>query len=253
VQTCSLQSGSNGNCIYVEAGGTRLLIDAGISARLARRRLARHNRELCGIHALFLSHGHGDHVCGAAIFQRVFGVPVYATPPTARDVMPLFGRHGEIRMFWPGDTISIDAVRIHTIPSPHDVEGSVLFVIEHAGRRLGVFTDFGQPFAAVRAVLPTLDALYLESNYEPHLLATGPYPPELKARISGRDGHLSNEQAAELLLLCDRSRLRWAALAHLSAKNNSPDVALQVHRRVLGEDFPLWVAGRYDVSPLMPV
>lgn len=253
MQTCSLQSGSNGNCIYVEAGTTRLLIDAGISARLARRRLARHNRDLCGVQALILSHGHGDHVSGAAIFQRVFGAPVYATPPTARDVMPLFGKRGEIRMFWPGDTISIDAVRIHTIPSPHDVEGSVVFVIEYGSRRLGVFTDFGQPFAAVRAVLPSLDAVYIESNYDPDMLASGPYPPELKARISGRDGHLSNEQSAELLSLCDRSRLRWAALAHLSANNNRPDVALRAHRRVLGQEFPLWIASRDDVSPLMPV
>ncbi len=253
MQTCSLQSGSNGNCIYIEAGTTRLLIDAGISARTARRRLARHNRDLCGIHALFLTHGHGDHVRGAAIFQRVFGAPVFATPPTVRDVMPLFGKAGDVRMFWPGDTIKIDSVLVHSIPSPHDVEGSVVFVIEYGGRRLGVFTDFGQPFDAVRAALGTLDAVYLESNYDPQMLAAGPYPPELKARIAGQDGHLSNVQAAELLRSCDRSRLRWAALAHLSANNNRPELALQTHRRVLGEDFPLWVAGRHDVSPLMSV
>lgn len=251
--TCSLQSGSNGNAIYVEAGGVRLLFDAGISGRQARTRLARHGREIRGIDALLLSHGHADHTRCAGVYQRLFELPIYTTAATHRAMAPYAGKLRDVRHFRPGEALEFGAVTVYTLPTPHDATDSVAFIVEFAGRRLGILTDLGHPFAGLRLTLRELDAVYLESNYDPILLAEGSYPPELKARIRGDGGHLSNDEAAELLLRCRGARPRWVALAHLSAENNHPDLALQTHRAVLGHDYPLAVAGRYAVSDLLCV
>lgn len=251
--TFSLQSGSNGNAIYVEADGVRLLFDAGISGRQARQRLAAHGRDIRRIDAVILSHAHGDHTRCAGVFQRLFGLPVYCTPATHRVMTPFVGRLCDVRHFAPGATLDFGAVAVHTLPTPHDAKESVAFVVEHAGKRLGVLTDLGHPFKELAAVVPTLDAVYLESNYDPQMLADGWYPPDLKARIRGAGGHLSNAEAATLLASCERHRLRWAALSHLSEHNNTPELALQTHRASLGADYPLTVASRYAVSQVLDV
>ncbi|MCK4342944.1 MAG: MBL fold metallo-hydrolase [Phycisphaerae bacterium] len=251
--TCSLQSGSNGNAIYVEADGVRLLFDAGISGRQARLRLAAHGRDIREVDALLLSHAHSDHTRCAGIYQRLFQIPIYATVATERAMAPYVGKVHDLRHFGPGETLEFGPLTVHTLPTPHDADDSVAFIIEHDQKRLGVFTDLGHPFERLSTALRDLDAVYLESNYDPRLLATGSYPPELKARIRGDGGHLSNEEAAALLKGCGRGRLRWAALAHLSEENNHPEVALETHRRVLGQDYPLTVASRYHVSELLRV
>ncbi len=253
VLTFSLQSGSNGNCTYVEAGGVRLLFDAGISGRQARERLALHDRDIRQVHALILSHSHSDHTRAAGVYQRLFHLPIYATPATRRSIAPYAGPLHDVRSFEPGDTLRLGPVRIQTVPTPHDAPDSVAFIIEHAGRRLGLLTDLGHPFEGLAKMLGGLDAVYLESNYDPHLLATGSYPLRLQARIAGPGGHLSNLEAAELLRGCGGRRLQWVALAHLSEENNRPDLALKTHRAVLGRDYPLLVASRYDASELLRV
>jgi phosphoribosyl 1,2-cyclic phosphodiesterase len=251
VITFSLQSGSNGNAIYVEADGVRLLFDAGISGRQAALRMAAHGRNIRDVDALILSHRHGDHTRCARVYQRLFGLPIYATPATRHAVAP--GRTADVRTFHPGVALDFGRVIVHTLPTPHDAAESVAFVIECEGRRLGILTDLGHPFAGLAGALAELDAAYLESNYDPLMLAEGSYPPELKARIRGDGGHLSNDEAAALLKRCRRRRPRWIALAHLSEHNNDPELALETHRRELGRDYPLTIASRYEVSELLPV
>lgn len=251
--TCSLQSGSNGNCVYVEADGVRLLLDAGISGRQARLRLAEHDRDIRDVDALILSHAHGDHTRCAGVYQRLFGLPIYATPATHQAIGRYVGRLSDVQHFQPGEALKLNGVTVHTFPTPHDAVESVAFVVEAEGKRLGIFTDLGHPFAGLVSTLDDLDAAYLESNYDPTMLAEGSYPPQLQARIRGQGGHLSNDEAAALLKRCGRGRLRWVALAHLSAENNDPEVALETHRAVLGRQYPLHVASRYEVSDLLPV
>ncbi|MEW6252823.1 MAG: MBL fold metallo-hydrolase [Planctomycetota bacterium] len=253
MRTCALQSGSNGNAIYVEADGVRLLFDAGISGRLAARRLAEHGRDLRTVQALILSHGHSDHTCSAGVLHRRLKAPLYATPGTRRALRTRPGRPDGVCEFQPGDVLRFGAVRVYTLPTPHDAVDAVAFIVETAGKRLGIFTDLGHPTDALRHALAGLDAAYLESNYDPRMLAEGSYPPELKRRIRGDGGHLANEEAALLLKSCGLFRPRWVALAHLSAQNNTPELALAAHRRELGPDYPLYVAGRYGVSPLLEV
>ncbi|MBI4918167.1 MAG: MBL fold metallo-hydrolase [Acidobacteria bacterium] len=248
--TFSLQSGSNGNAIYVEAAGTRLLFDAGVSGRVAERRLAERARDIREVHALVLSHDHADHTRCAGVWQRKFGLPIHATPGTWRAAAPAQGRVDDLRPFHPGATLEFGRVAVHTLPTPHDGADGVAFVVEAEGFRLGIFTDLGHPFPLLQRWLERVDAAYLESNYDPELLANGPYPPALQARIRGAGGHLSNDEAAALLRACHH-KPRWIALAHLSEKNNRPDLALRTHRAAAGRDYPFHLAGRDGPSDLL--
>jgi phosphoribosyl 1,2-cyclic phosphodiesterase len=249
MRTFSCQSGSNGNCFFVEAGDTRLLIDAGISGKQAQLRMARHQQPARVVDALVVSHDHGDHSSCAGIYQRKFGVPIYATRGTARACKRRWAQVHDVREFAAGDSFQVGTATVHTLATPHDAVDGACFVVEHAGLRLGILTDLGHPFAGLRRLLPTLDGVYLESNYDPDMLANGPYPYYLKRRISGRRGHLANDEAAVLLRDAARKgRLRWAVLSHLSEENNSPKVALKTARQIVGPDLALHVASRHVVS-----
>lgn len=247
--TFSLQSGSNGNCIYVEAGDTRLLIDAGISGRQVKLRLAHHERTVKDITAVLISHDHSDHVRHAGVYERLFNLPTYMTRPTHERVRRTVGTLRQVRHFTAGDRLEIGDVTVHTLSTPHDAIDGVNFIIEHERRRLGVFTDLGHPTLQLQAALNEVHAAYLESNYDPHMLDIGPYPALLKARIRGDGGHLSNQEAADLLRGC-RHRPKWVALAHLSAENNLPDLALETSRKTVGAAYPVSVASRQRVSDM---
>lgn len=253
VITFSLQSGSNGNAFYVEAGGTRLLFDAGISGACAERRMAVHRRDIRDVDALLISHDHNDHIRCAGIFQRKFGLPVYVTKRTLAATWANLGRMSDVRFFHSGDVLVFGDVVVHTIPTDHDAADGVAFVVEHDGRRLGILTDLGNPSDRLQNVLATLDAAYLESNYDPDMLEQGPYPARLKARIRGHGGHLSNDDAAKLLRACGRRRPKWIAVAHLSAENNHPDIAINAQREAVGSSYPVHLASRFECSPLLEV
>ena len=250
----ALQSGSNGNCIYVEADGVRLLFDAGISGKQAELRLAAAGRDIRDVNALLISHDHSDHVCAAGVYQRKFGLAMHVTPATLEACAERcsLGRMGEVRHFRSGQTLAFGAVRVRTWPTPHDgVDGSA-FVVEAEGKRLGILTDLGHPSAELDRIVASLDAVILESNYDPDLLAAGPYPAWLQGRIRGPGGHLSNLEAAETLARSGQG-LRWACLGHMSGDNNSPELALATHREVLGPDAPLAVATRYGPSAILEI
>ena len=253
MKTFSCQSGSNGNCIFVQAGRTRLLIDAGISGKKAQERMAARDEDIRRVDAVLLSHDHIDHTRAAGIYHRKFGLPVYATKGTWRACRLSQGRVGDVRLFDAGESLTIGEATIHTISTPHDGADGVCFVVEHDGRRLGVLTDLGFVFDELPGVLATLDATYLESNYDPQMLRNGPYPPRLQRRIRGNGGHLSNAEAASLLAEHTDGRLQWATLAHLSEHNNTPQLALQTARRIIARPLALHVASRYAVSHPLPV
>ncbi|MEO8498260.1 MAG: MBL fold metallo-hydrolase [Planctomycetota bacterium] len=254
MKVIALQSGSNGNCIYVETNGVRLLFDAGISGKQAQSRLAAHGRDIADVDALVISHDHRDHTCGMGVFQRKFGLPIHITPGTLTiaNKKENLGQLHDIRYFTSGSTLRFGSVCVETIPTPHDAVDGVAFVVDDGAQRLGILTDLGHPFKRLASVMNTLDAVVIESNYDPEMLTKGPYLESLKQRIRGQGGHLSNLESAELLRGVT-SRLRWACLAHLSEENNDPDLAVDTHRELLGERLPLFVAGRYEATDVLEV
>ncbi len=249
----SLQSGSNGNCTYVETKNVRLLFDAGLSGIDAERRLASRGRNIRDVDAVIISHDHADHVRHAGIFHRKYGLPLYIT----RDTLDVslarhrLGRLSDVRHFYAGDPICIEDVMIRTIPTPHDGADGVVFVVECGGKRLGIMTDLGHVFEGLRREISCLDAVFIESNYDPVMLAKGPYPSFLKKRIQGPRGHISNLEAAELLL--SGKRLKWACLSHLSHHNNYPALALKTHRDILPDSLALHLASRSEATSILAI
>jgi phosphoribosyl 1,2-cyclic phosphodiesterase len=253
VITFSLQSGSNGNSIYVEAGDVRLLFDAGIAGREAAARMTTHGRNIRDCTALIISHDHTDHISGAGVYHRKFGLPVYMTRAAYQAVGPSLGRMAVPTFFEPGDCLGFGDVAVQTIRTPHDGLDTVCFIIEHGGRRLGIMTDLGHPFRALEEALAEVDAAYLECNYDHHMLWNGRYAERLKHRIAGQGGHLSNDEAAEITKRTATLRLKWLAAAHLSEENNRPELAIDAHRRRIGSTLPVFVASRYEVGRILEV
>ena len=247
-----LQSGSNGNCVYVESGLTGVLFDAGISGIKAEQRLARFGRDIRQIQAVIVSHEHIDHISCAGIFQRKYGLPLYVTKATLAKASKWnrIGRLSDINYFEPGQTIYCANLSIETIPTPHDGIESVAFIVEDNDRRLGILTDLGHVFEGLPEMIRSLDALLLESNYDPTLLDSGPYPPALKRRIKGEGGHISNFESAELLRSAATSRLKWVCLAHLSEQNNTPSIAVETHTKIIPTEIELFTASRFQAVKL---
>ncbi len=247
----SLQSGSNGNCTYIETGCLKLLFDAGITGSQASERLSAFGRDIRDVDALIISHDHSDHVRYAGVYQRKYGLPIYITPRTLDRSAGQYdlGKLTNINYFTAGEDINFDNVSVQTIPTPHDAADSSVFVVSSGKKRLGIMTDLGHAFNELSAVIPTLDGIFIESNYDPEMLANGPYPPFLKQRIRGPEGHLSNREAAELLLT--GRRLKWACLAHLSNNNNDPEAALRTHREIVGDHLDLITASRFAPTGIL--
>ncbi len=254
MEVITLQSGSAGNCVFVRSGETRLLFDAGISGSNAESRLAEYGHDIRDCNALVLSHEHSDHISGVGVFHRKFGLPVYANLRTwnATRSKPSTGCIGTPNHFVSGRPFQVGSLRIEPLRTPHDAIDGVCFVIEDSksGQRFGLLTDLGHVFSGLQKVIGTLDAVLLESNYDDEMLRHGPYPQHLKDRISGKRGHISNEDAAQLLDKCDASQLQWVCLGHLSAHNNSPVVALATHRERHGDRFPVFCADRGGATQL---
>lgn len=218
----SLGSGSEGNGLVVEAAGSRLMIDCGFGVRDAAKRLARLGLVPGDIHAIVVTHEHSDHVGGVAAFAAKHSIPVFLTFGTISVVGARFAGMDRVYGFDSHDRFAVGALEVRPFPVPHDAREPVQFVVTDGAVRLGVVTDLGTSTPAVERALSGLDALVLECNHDAAMLADGPYPAQLKARISGRFGHLANDASAALLAALDNSRLKHIVAAHLSKQNNTP-------------------------------
>ncbi len=254
MEVITLQSGSSGNCVFVRSGETCLLFDAGISGSKAESRLAEFGYDIRDCNALILSHEHCDHISGVGVFHRRFGLPVFANLRTwnATRAKSSTGCIGSPNHFVSGKPFQIGSLRIESLRTPHDAIEGVCFVIEDmlSGQRFGLLTDLGYAFSGLQKVIGTLDAVLIESNYDEKMLREGTYPQRLKDRILGKGGHISNTEAAQLLDPCNPSQLQWVCLGHLSAQNNSPEVALAAHRDRHGDRFPIFCADRNGATQL---
>ena len=234
-----LGSGSRGNVTLVEGPRGRIIIDMGLSEREASRRLRTIGVEPRTVDALLVSHEHGDHVDGAPLFSRRNGVPIYTTFATAAAARLTLGAVAALVTIEAGRAFEAAGMRIHPFSVPHDAADNVGYVIEENRSRVGYATDLGYPSAVASERLRGCGLLVIEANHDLEMLRSGPYPAHVKQRVMGRGGHLSNEQAAQLLSETVTRDTRTVFLAHLSERNNDGRLALEAGRgalRVLGRD-----------------
>lgn len=221
----SLGSGSRGNATLVQGGDTTLLIDCGFPLKELNRRCELLGVDPACIDALLVTHEHGDHSRGVGPVARRHQLPVWMTHGTWRatdygriDTLSLFDSHTPA--FELGD------IQVQPLAVPHDAREPTQFVFRHAGVALGLLTDLGSCPPFLTDNYQALDGLLLECNHDTQMLADGPYPPTLQARVGGNYGHLNNQQAAQFLGSVDHPGLQCVVAAHLSEKNNHPDLAV---------------------------
>ena len=239
IRFASLGSGSEGNALLVEVGRSRILLDCGFSVAETVRRLDRIGVAPTSLNAILVTHEHDDHIGGVARFARRFGVPVYLSYGTysavsAKTVM------ADVVIIDSHTAFAVGDIEVLPYPVPHDAREPTQFVFGDGAARLGVLTDAGASTPHIEQMLSGLDALVLECNHDRELLRNSAYPEYLKARISGRHGHLDNQQAAGILSSIDRQRLQHVLAAHLSQKNNRPELAVAALAGALG-CAPDWV------------
>lgn len=244
MRVCLLASGSKGNAIFVDAGGAKILVDAGLSAAEIVRRLAAIGVEGAELDAVLISHEHTDHTRGAGTLARKLKIPLLLSYPTCREIHASL-RKADVVEFESGYPFTFRDLLIDPFPITHDACDPVGFLVECNEGKIGIATDLGIATRLVKDKLTAARVLVLEFNHDEEMLLNGPYPWHLKQRIKSRHGHLSNAESAELLEELIHPGLEGIFLAHLSEVNNDPDVALRVAATCL--------AGQNVCSPVLCV
>lgn len=233
---CPLASGSKGNCIYVGTPNTKILIDAGLSAKATEERLSRIGVTMDQIDAILITHEHSDHIKGLSTLTSRYQIPVLANTETAKGIVEALRECPKFKIFSTGETFVFGEMAIHPFTVQHDTLDPVMFTLQIDGIKLGICTDLGFATTLVQHQLQNCDYLFLESNHEPDMVHASRRPPFLKQRILGRSGHLSNSECGRLLSKVAHSELKHVHLAHLSAECNSHAKAMDVVTRTLAEE-----------------
>lgn len=260
IKFCSLFSGSSGNAVFLKAGNTRLLMDAGVSAKRIIEALLSIGENPCDLSAILISHEHSDHIKGAGILSRKFDIPIYANEGTwclmEREIGPVSLKNK--RCFCTGREFLINDLCIKTFPIPHDASEPVGFNFFAENRKITVATDIGHVSKALLESIDKSDLLMLEANHDVEMLMTGSYPWWLKKRILSDEGHLSNEMAGKVIAYMAERGTRSFLLGHLSKENNFPELAYQTvynelyERKITaGSDVMLDVALRDRVGNII--
>jgi phosphoribosyl 1,2-cyclic phosphodiesterase len=234
-----LRSGSSGNCSLVEFGETRILVDAGLSAKRIAELLAEVGVEPSALTGILVTHEHDDHASGLGVWSARHGTPVYANVLTAEAIRYQTKRDVRIpfRMFQTGSPFELGGVEVRSFSIPHDAAEPVGFVLSGGGSAVGFLTDLGYATGLVRQRARDVDTLVIESNHDERLLLNDVKRPwSVRQRISSRHGHLSNDAASEVLAELAGGRLRRAVLGHLSRDLNTPEIALRTARERLGRE-----------------
>lgn len=245
-----LGSGSGGNATLIESGGRYLLVDAGLSAKQLSLRLHALGVAPGQISGVLLTHEHGDHVRGLDVFLQKNPVPVLATSLTGRVVQEKMKNAAAWVSFQCGQSFAWEGFEISTFALPHDAVEPVGFVVGRGEGKVGVVTDLGHVTDKIVAALAGVKGLVVEANYEWEMLeADQKRPFSIKQRISSQHGHLSNDQAADLVAQLVPSGLRNVILGHLSRDCNCPIRAERAVRERVPEGLSVCLAGQDEVTP----
>ena len=249
IEICALASGSNGNCYYIGNESDAVLIDAGIHLKCLIDRTKTAGVDIGKVRAVFISHEHTDHVCGAYGICKRLCLPFYFTRKTFNNTRGQF-RPAEVRFFEPGDVCDVFGIQVHTFGKRHDASDPCSFVVETNGRKIGVMTDIGIVTEAVSDHFAQCDAVFLESNYDEDMLWHGSYPYYLKQRVASEVGHLSNNQSFELALQHASPKLSHIFLSHISADNNTIEKALATFVQI-AQNVTVLPTSRHEASAVV--
>ncbi len=265
MELCSIASGSSGNCIYVGTDDTHLMIDAGISGKRIENGLNTIGLKTGEMNGILITHEHSDHIAGLGVIARRYGVPLYATKGTIAAIRNCrsVGKIDE-ELFHPieaGHCFTIGDMEIEPVAISHDAAEPVAYLLHREDKTIGVITDLGTYDDSIVDKLQGLDVLLLEANHDVHMLQVGSYPYPLKQRILSERGHLSNESSGQLLGRVLHDHFNTVVLGHLSKENNYESLAYETVRLEVslgdnpykGDDFPMYVAKRDEVSKLIRV
>ncbi len=223
IKLCVLASGSSGNCTFIGTKTTRILIDAGLSAKQTEMRLAEIGEKPEDISAICVTHEHGDHIAGIRVLQSKYQIPVYANAGTVEGIRAArLGGEMDCKQFTTGSAFDIGDLRVEPFSVPHDAYEPVGFVVVSGDRRIGVATDIGMVTNLLREKFRTCEVVVIEANHDMELLHEAPRPWSLKQRILSNQGHLSNAAAAGLIAEIAGDGLNHLFLAHLSSDCNTP-------------------------------
>lgn len=232
---CPLASGSKGNCIYLGTPQCKILIDAGISAKALRAKLAEIKVDISEIDAILITHEHTDHIQGLKILAYQYNIPVFANTETAKGIVEYFQETPKFKIFSTGETFSYRDLTIHPFSIQHDTVDPVAFTIRVDDLKLGFCADLGFVTSLVQTHLTDCDYLYIEANHEPSMVHACSRPMVYKQRVLSRSGHLSNDACGQLLANVAHDKLKHIHLAHLSSECNSPEVAMRQVQKQLDQ------------------
>ena len=265
MELCSIASGSSGNCIYVGTDATHLLVDVGISGKRTECGLNSIGQSLSNMDGILITHEHTDHINGLGVLSRKYHIPIYATKRTIEAIKNTSSL-GKIDSdlfipIKPDETFWIKDIAVEPMHTSHDAVDPVAYRMRYGNKKIAIATDLGTYNEYTVECLKGMDLLFLEANHDVNMVQVGPYPYQLKRRILGDRGHLSNELSGRLLKCLAHDKLQGVVLGHLSKDNNFPELAYETVRieLTMGSDiynecnFPITVAKRDEVSPLIKI
>lgn len=237
MQCTILASGSTGNAVVVRNGETTLMIDAGLSVKKLDELLEGRGLNGKDLDAILVTHEHSDHIKGLGAFARKYNLPIYANAKTWEAMEPRLGALEEAQrhVFDTGEVLDFGLLKVESFAVSHDAAEPVGFCFYHGDQKLSLATDLGYVSPNVRERITDSDVLILESNHDIEMLRVGKYPWNLKRRILGDTGHLSNDAAGEALCSVVTERTKRVYLAHLSQDHNLMDLARLTVNSILEE------------------
>ena len=251
----TLFSNSKGNCAFIASETTKILIDAGAAAYRIEQSLMDLGASMDEINAILITHEHIDHVRSAGSLSRRYNIPIYATYKVWQEYTGFGNIHRENQIQYEYG-MTIGDLSFDFFKTYHDAVQPLGIVVMCGDKKVGICTDTGIFTPTMAEKLRGANALIFEANHDLEMLWKGRYPQNTKRRIAGQFGHLSNEDAGKALTKIITKDTQYVALAHLSAENNRPDLALQTVHDILQsqnllETLELQVAPPYHTSKLM--
>ncbi|MFZ0594199.1 MAG: MBL fold metallo-hydrolase [Bryobacteraceae bacterium] len=232
VKVCVLASSSSGNCVFIGASRTRVLVDAGLSRREITKRLAAIGECVESLDAILVTHEHSDHTSGLVSMANKLNIPVFLTERTV-PMIDWGESEARLEKFQAGRCFGVGELEVRSFTIPHDAIDPVGYILRAEGVRIGVVTDLGYMPDSIKVHLRSADLLLLESNHDLGMLKDGPYPWSVKQRVMGRRGHLSNEVVADFIRDDLDGTVSTLILGHLSEHNNHPELVRQSAAKAL--------------------